>query len=74
VPSSVRAVLEADTVSGPVTASSPGALADAYARVDVALDLESGAHSLRARIEAPSLSAEQPCLLVDDVTVVRVAR
>lgn len=72
-PGGVRAVLEAETEGGVVSASQTAAVGDDYTRVDVTLDLGAGANGIRARIEAPS-EDPQPCILVDDVNVVRLDR
>lgn len=70
-PDGVNVVLEAETTAGTASATQAAAVVDEWTRIDVALDLTDGANGIRARIEAPAGSAAQPCLLVDDVTVVR---
>lgn len=68
-PDGAIAVLEADTASGVVTATSPVVLGDDYVKVQVTLDLESPASAIRARIGATA--SKQQCVLIDDVLVER---
>lgn len=68
-PDGAVAVLEADTSSGVVAATSPVVLGDDYAKVQVTLDLTKPATSIRARIGA--VATKQQCVLIDDVLVER---
>jgi hypothetical protein len=69
-PEAATALLEADTASGVVTATSPVVLGDDYAKLQVTLDLAQPGTAIRARIGAVA-SATQ-CVLIDDVLVERV--
>jgi len=73
-PNGVNVVLEAETNAGTVGATQTAAVADEWTRIDVALDLNDAASGIRARIEAPAGETDQPCILVDDVTVVQTSR
>jgi hypothetical protein len=70
-PDNVTALVEAQTVAGVVSATSPVVVpGDAYAELIVTIDLPEGASSIRARIGATATAAQ--CVLVDDVVLERV--